>query len=256
MPRIPFSVIAAEMIAWGATFEDVGQCAVATLREAFLGPLEQAHDRTTLGKALEVSSEAMADVSHDLMLYSGTLSSEQKQAYLNGIRKANVRPKVPSILKELEDEFSGGEKAALFTAIRVCAEFNYILPEWVAAAFMKGYAAVERLEVGHSWDAAFGRPKVKGQRLPEARKRRELIGQVEHRVDVLRRAKRGQSLEWIYGEVAADLNVNIKMVRELYNQAQKERPKHGLERWRHVVRSKVRPRRDALTAIFLVSGSR
>ena len=53
----------------------------------------------------------------------------------------------------------------------------------------------------------------------------------------------GQSLEWIYGEVAADLNVNIKMVRELYNQAQKERPKHGLERWRHVVRSKVRPRR-------------
>jgi hypothetical protein len=70
-----------------------------------------------------------------------------------------------------------------------------------------------------------------------------MIWQVEHRVDVLRRKKPEQSLDWIYGEIAAELSVNIKIVRELYNQARKQRPKDGLERWRHVVPSKARPRR-------------
>jgi hypothetical protein len=170
MPQTPFSELAAEMIAAGATLEDVGQCAVATLREAILGRLTQARDRTALEKAVEGMGPAVADTVHDVLLHWGTLSSEEKEAYLKGLNKVVVGPKVPTLLSELEAKFLAGEKTALFAAIRVCAEFSCALPDWAAAAFMEGYAAVERLNLD-SWDDAFGRPKVKGQRLPNARKR-------------------------------------------------------------------------------------
>ena len=151
--------------------------------------------------------------------------------------KVAVGPHVPDLLSELGQKFANGERTALFAAIKLCAEFGASLPGWAATAFLEGYAKVEKLELD-SWDAAFGRPKVVSQRLPEARKRRRLIGPVVHNVDMLKRQKPGQSLEWIYGKVAIKLGVNVKIVKELYNLAHKQRPRDGLERWRYVIPSR------------------
>lgn len=68
--------------------------------------------------------------------------------------------------------YEAGDKNALLGAIRICANHDLVMPEWLARAFIRGYDKVLNHKVG-SWDDAFGRPLPKGKHLNAARKKRE-----------------------------------------------------------------------------------
>ena len=202
---------------------------------------EEARDRE-LGKVFEKVNQTADTGFRDLFLHWGQLSDDEKTAWLNGMARVVVGPKVPPLLSELEHKFSEGQRPALFAALKLCAEFEIPLPKWAAEAFLEGYRRVERLELD-SWDAAFGVPKQKSARLDALQRRRDLVWKVAHRVEMLRRTKPGQSLDWVYGQIATELGISVKMVRELSNAAMRKKPVDGLEAWRHVVASGARPRR-------------
>jgi hypothetical protein len=240
MATKPFSEIAAEMIAAGATFEELGALAITHFSTAMTAAAEEARDRD-LGKFEKVDRTADTGF-REILLQWVQLSVDEKTAWLKGMERVVVGPKVPLLLSELEHKFSEGQRPALFAAIKLCAEFEIPLPKWAADAFVEGYRRVERLELD-SWDAAFGVPKQKSARLDALQRRRDLVWKVAHRVEMLRRTKPAQSLDWVYGQIATELGISVKMVRELSNAAMRKKPVDGLEAWRHVVASGARPRR-------------
>lgn len=76
-----------------------------------------------------------------------------------------------SLLEE-KARFEAGDKNALLGAIRICANHDLVMPDWVARAFIRAYDKVLRHQVA-TWDDAFGRPLPKGKHLSAARKKRE-----------------------------------------------------------------------------------
>ena len=226
----------------GASFEELGRTSIEYQRSALFKALDYS-SKDKLGASIVQFFEGDVPIIVEQWIrYWGTLSPEEKTEYHKGVTAAVVIPRLPDLFDDLHKKFSAGQRTSLFAAIKLCAEFRVAPPAWAADAFLASYNRVERLEVD-SWDAAFGRPKIAGQRLPEARKRRALLWQIAHRVDVVRNEKPWQSLDWTYAEVAAEFVVNIKFVRELYNRARKHKPSDGLERFRYVIPSDPRPRR-------------
>lgn len=68
--------------------------------------------------------------------------------------------------------YEAGDKNALLGAIRICANHDLVMPEWLARAFIRSYDKVLTHRV-KSWDEAFGSPLPKGKHLNAARKKRE-----------------------------------------------------------------------------------
>jgi hypothetical protein len=73
-------------------------------------------------------------------------------------------------LEEERARYNAGDMAALFGALRVCANHDLVMPEWVSRAFIRGYDKVLTCRAG-SWDEAFGAPYPKGFHLVGTRKR-------------------------------------------------------------------------------------
>lgn len=77
-------------------------------------------------------------------------------------------------LERLKDEFAEtGDGFVILAGVRICANHDLIMPEWLSRAFIKQYDKVLTVQVG-SWDDAFGRPLPKGKHLTATRKRREM----------------------------------------------------------------------------------
>src|SRR5829696_2299512 len=157
-----------------ASAEEMGERSIDRIRQIYDKALAKAHDVESFNEAFRHAAIEIEAATREQFVHWGSLSVEQKDHYLKGVVKVAVGPHVPDLLSELGQKFANGERTALFAAIKLCAEFGASLPGWAATAFLEGYAKVEKLELD-SWDAAFGRPKVVSQRLPEARKRRQLI---------------------------------------------------------------------------------
>lgn len=97
--------------------------------------------------------------------------------------------------KEIEAEearFAAGDRTALMAAIRICANHELMMPEWVARGFIRSYDAVLNCRVS-SWDEAFGRPIPKGAHL-NARKKRRLYAPLV-RMEVARLHKGGTPID-------------------------------------------------------------
>lgn len=75
-------------------------------------------------------------------------------------------------LDELEKRFDAGDRWALMLGIRKCANFDLVMPEWLACAYIKAFDTVNNHRV-KSWDDVFGPPLTKGAQLSARRKKRE-----------------------------------------------------------------------------------
>jgi len=76
-------------------------------------------------------------------------------------------------LKRLRCDFEAGNGSALMSAIRKCANHELVMPEWVAAEYIKRFDLILNYESA-SWDDVLGRPIPKGAHLNALKKRREL----------------------------------------------------------------------------------
>lgn len=110
--------------------------------------------------------------------------------------------------------FEAGDRNALLGAIRICANHDLVMPEWLARAFIRAYDKVLRHDVG-SWDDAFGRPLPKGRHLNAARKKRNKAPAVWRRVRKLH--EEGRAIDdLLFEDVGKELGLGKTLVSEFY----------------------------------------
>lgn len=117
-------------------------------------------------------------------------------------------------LAKEEKRFAAGDRNALLGAIRICANHDLVMPEWLARAFIRSYDKVLRHDVG-SWDDAFGRPLPKGKHLNAARKKRNKGFSAWIRVRQLH--DQGRAIdEQLFEDVGKELGLGKTLVSEYY----------------------------------------
>ena len=127
-------------------------------------------------------------------------------------------------LDNLKSRFEAGDEFALLTAIRKCANFNIVMPEWVASAYIARYDRVHFCQVD-SWDKAFGRPYPKGVHVGKLRRRLELRFDVYNRIrKVLTREPDTPIDDGLFEKVGADVGIGKTFCKELYYQAARLAP--------------------------------
>ncbi len=119
-------------------------------------------------------------------------------------------------LERLRKEFAAGDRFALMSAIRVCANHDLPMPDWVARAYIAGFDSVLNYRVA-SWDDAFGRPFPQGKQLAKARCRRMLKFAVLNRAIEL--MKQGRSINAaFFREIGRSFGIK-KTTTEVYFRA-------------------------------------
>lgn len=76
-------------------------------------------------------------------------------------------------LDECRSRYEGGEKLELMRAIRICANHDLVMPEWLWKGYITAFDTVMGARA-KSWDDVFGMPWPKGTHLNAVRKKREL----------------------------------------------------------------------------------
>ena len=74
-------------------------------------------------------------------------------------------------LEQLRARYEQGEKFALMSAIRECANHDLIMPRWVGAGYIKSFDTILNYR-SEDWNEVFGRPIPKGKHLAALRKKR------------------------------------------------------------------------------------
>ena len=117
-------------------------------------------------------------------------------------------------LDALQNQFASGDRYALATALRICANRALPMPAWVAAAYIKGYDAVNCLSAT-SWDVLFGPVIPKGKQLESLRRRSENWGAVWH--EVQRRHAAGESIDdELFEDIGQKLGIGATTAKEWY----------------------------------------
>jgi hypothetical protein len=114
--------------------------------------------------------------------------------------------------------FEAGDRNALLAAVRLCANFDLVMPEWLSSAFIAAYDDVLRARKG-SWDEAFGKPYPKGAHLATIRKHRTKRLQLWLGVSQLR-WKEGNPKDAVE-RVGESLGLGRSLAHDLYNEAVK-----------------------------------
>lgn len=76
-------------------------------------------------------------------------------------------------LERLRARYEQGEKFALMSAIRKCANHDLIMPRWVVAGYIRAFDTIVNYR-SKDWNEVFGRPIPKGANLAALRKKRSL----------------------------------------------------------------------------------
>jgi hypothetical protein len=124
-------------------------------------------------------------------------------------------------IEALRETVLAGDGLALLGALRICANFDLAMPDWLAQEFIQRYDHVLNCDV-KSWDEAFGRPYEKGAHLNALRKRRRLRFAVYNAVVEITKANPEQPIdEGLFGTVGAKLHIGKTMAAELYYEAKR-----------------------------------
>lgn len=128
---------------------------------------------------------------------------------------ASVRKRFWSDAIDVEQKkFERGDRVALFAAIRLCANHDQALPEWVARGFIEGYDQILNCRKG-SWDEAFGRPFPKNSKLHALRKRR--VNAIKAANLVRAAQDRGESVaDELFEKIGKKLAMSGSAVSKLY----------------------------------------
>jgi hypothetical protein len=120
-------------------------------------------------------------------------------------------------ISELETKYINGDGAALFAALRKCANHDLVMPLWVSRAFIKGYDAVLCCRA-NSWDEAFERPYPKGKHLSSMKESREKRFPIWLRVKELR-AEGATIDDGLFERVGREFGMSKSRANELYYEA-------------------------------------
>jgi hypothetical protein len=122
-------------------------------------------------------------------------------------------------LEALEKQFNAGDDFALLLAIRKCANFDLVMPDWVARNFIRRFDLVLNCRT-KSWDEAFGRPYSKGKHLKAMRDDREQRFIVwNHIRGILATDPDTVIDEALFERVGADLGIGKTRCGRLYYEA-------------------------------------
>ncbi|MBA2588725.1 MAG: hypothetical protein H0U98_08890 [Alphaproteobacteria bacterium] len=113
--------------------------------------------------------------------------------------------------------FAVGDNFSLLKAIRICANRDLVMPDWVARAFISRFDRILNTKAD-SWDEVFGRPHPKGQTAVKLHKRRSLRAQVFDRVQQLHEAnpKRWPISDGTFEQVGEEFGIKKTQCNKLY----------------------------------------
>lgn len=121
------------------------------------------------------------------------------------------------VLKQLDVyqiRYDEGEKFALLLAIRTCAEFKFIMPKWVADAYLRSLDPVMSYQCNDLNDA-FGRPTPKGTNINATRKKWELEGKAYlYARDAILKDPQRTIDDGLYEEIGEKLYISKTTVQE------------------------------------------
>jgi hypothetical protein len=128
-------------------------------------------------------------------------------------------------LEIYRENFQNGNKYSLMLAIRICANHDLILPDWVSKAYITAFDGVQNYR-NKSWDEVFGAPNKKGTNLNASRKKRELKLAVllEVRRIYFSQLPRPAIDILMYEEVGKKFNIGKTLAAEYYYSALKMLP--------------------------------
>ncbi len=119
-------------------------------------------------------------------------------------------------LDEERARFDAGDKVALLGAIRICANHDLVMPEWVSRGFIRSYDKVVRCSTA-SWDDAFGLPFPKGAHLSAIRTQRLYPLLVRLEITRAHDGGRGRAIdESLSEDVGRPLGLGKTLVSEYY----------------------------------------
>ena len=113
-------------------------------------------------------------------------------------------------LDDARKSFERGDRMALLDAIRTCAHYGVVIPEWVCSAYIKACESVLFAQVG-SWDEAFGRP-FDGKYMSRRRALRDslLVTKAQSLIDS------GSAIGQALAEAARDHHVSPKRAEQIF----------------------------------------
>lgn len=114
----------------------------------------------------------------------------------------------------------------VLACVRICANHDLVMPEWLAFAFIRRYDAVLNCRAG-SWDdpAAFGKPYPKGTHLSALRKARVNSYAVWNMVNSILKANPERAIDkGLFEEVGEHLGLGATLADEYYYQVKRRWP--------------------------------
>ena len=119
-------------------------------------------------------------------------------------------------IEALRETVLAGDGFALLGAVRICANFDLVMPEWLAREFIQRYDRVLTCEAD-SWDDAFGRPYPKGTHLNALRKQRRLKHAVWGEVQSILMREPATAIDaHLFERVGARLNIGKTLAASYY----------------------------------------
>jgi hypothetical protein len=117
-------------------------------------------------------------------------------------------------LEEIRTRYENGDDYALMLAIRMCANHDLVMPEWVAKAYIRAFDTVNGYRA-KSWDDVFGHPLPKNAQLAALRKKRMKAAKVW--TEVNKRHKAGAPIDdLLFASVGKKLGLGVTLTKEYY----------------------------------------
>ena len=122
---------------------------------------------------------------------------------------------------ELErTRFEDGEKIALMGALRICANHNLTMPEWVSSQYIKSYDQVLNCKAS-SWDTAFGRP-YPNKKIGSLYTRRRVRFGLLMRFKAIHNTERKVAIDdLLFGKIADEFSIGKTLVKDFYYEYKK-----------------------------------
>lgn len=119
-------------------------------------------------------------------------------------------------LEKCHSRYESGDKLELMRAIRICANHDLVMPEWVWKGYITAFDTVLGARA-KSWDDVFGMPWPKGTNLNAVRKKRDLKFAVWNEVcDIRQRSPETPIDVELFAQVGRKFNLGKTLASEYY----------------------------------------
>lgn len=119
-------------------------------------------------------------------------------------------------LEQLRARYEQGNKFALMSAIRECANHDLIMPRWVGAGYIAAFDTILNYR-SKDWNEVFGSPIQKGANLAALRKKRRLKFAVFNEIVEIRQRDPDRAIDaGLFESVGKQFNIGKTLAEEYY----------------------------------------